>query len=77
MSTTPPREESEACVHCDAEVHLTEQGDWIHAHGLYRCQSTSVTYGHLAHPAGVPCRADGPNPCLGSTHPTATREETR
>jgi len=54
------------CTHCDAEVRPTDQGDWIHAHGLYRCQASVVAYGHLAHPAGVPCRADGPNPCLGA-----------
>jgi hypothetical protein len=46
---------------------VTERGDdWIHANNLHRCQSPDVAYGHLAHPAGVPCRADGPNPCLGA-----------
>jgi hypothetical protein len=55
------------CVHCGAPVRATERGDdWIHANNLHRCQSPDVAYGHLAHPAGVPCRADGPNPCLGA-----------
>ncbi len=45
----------------------TDHGDWIHARGLHRCQSPDVRYGHLAHPEGTPCRADGPNPCLGAT----------
>jgi hypothetical protein len=54
------------CVHCGAPVRPAND-DWIHAHGLYRCQSSAVAYGHLAHPAGVPCRADGPNPCLGAS----------
>lgn len=76
MTTT---QTNETCVHCGAEVLPPEQddwidahsryrsqGDWIHAHGRFRCQSPSVAYGHLAHPATVPCRADGPNPCLGA-----------
>lgn len=54
------------CVHCGAGVRPDGGGDWIHRHGLYRCQSSDVAYGHLAHPANVPCRADGPNPCLGA-----------
>lgn len=61
--TAPP---ASTCVHCGAEVKPDGHDDWIHARGLYRCQSPDVTYGHLAHPAGVPCRADGPNPCLGA-----------
>jgi hypothetical protein len=53
------------CVHCGEETRPA--GDsWRHLHGLYRCQSPDVACGHLAHPVGVPCRADGPNPCLGS-----------
>lgn len=56
----------QACAHCGAAVRPVDD-DWIHAHGLYRCQSSTVAYGHLAHPPGVPCRADGPNPCLGAT----------
>lgn len=54
------------CVHCGVEV--SGQGDsWVHVTGLSRCQSPAVPYGHLAHPADVPCRADGPNPCLGAS----------
>lgn len=54
------------CVHCHEEVRPTDQNDWIHIQGLYRCQSKDVPYGHLAHPEDVPCRSDGPNPCLGA-----------
>jgi hypothetical protein len=53
------------CVHCGEPVKQTADS-WIHECGLYRCQSPDVEYGHLAHPEGVPCRADGPNPCLGA-----------
>lgn len=70
------------CVHCGEPV--THAGSfWTHARiapdgsihtGKSRCQSPSVTYGHLAHPADVPCRADGPNPCLGA-HTSFTRSE--
>ncbi len=65
------------CVHCDELV--IDASYWVHAHrapdgsvhpGMSRCQSPDVAYGHLAHPADVPCRADGPNPCLGATKPT-------
>lgn len=55
------------CAHCGEAVEATERGDdWIHHTRLYRCQSKDVEYGHLAHPVGTPCRAVGPNPCLGA-----------
>lgn len=60
--------QSQPCVHCVEPVRLVGVY-WIHLHGLARCQSPIVPYGHLAHPADVPCRADGPNPCLGATLP--------
>lgn len=65
------------CVHCGAPVGPDGQGDWVHERGLYRCQSPNVAYGHLAHPAGVPCRADGPNPCLGARDAGLTTETYR
>jgi hypothetical protein len=58
-------EDKPLCVHCGEGVRRTEQGDWVHYSGLYRCQSNDVPYGHLAHPPNYPCRGDGPNPCLG------------
>ena len=70
------------CVHCgDAVINVS--GHWAHAYrtadgvlrqGKARCQSPSVAYGHLAHPAGVPCEADGPNPCLGAALATTSEE---
>ncbi len=62
--------EAPTCIHCGAPV-VDRDGWWSHAAangspGLARCQHPNVAYGHLAHPAGVPCRADGPNPCLGA-----------
>lgn len=62
------------CVHCGVPVKAAAD-DWIHEHGLYRCQSPDVAYGHLAHPASVPCRADGPNPCLGARVPGTSEGE--
>lgn len=62
------------CVHCGDPVADTE-GGWTHARrapdgsvhaGKVRYRSPTVAYGHLAHPVEVPCRADGPNPCLGA-----------
>jgi hypothetical protein len=58
------------CVHCGESVRKTIQGSWTHEHGLFRCQSSDVEYGHLAHPENVSCRADGPNPCLGARKET-------
>jgi hypothetical protein len=56
------------CKHCGIEVApMPAPGSWKHvATNLGRCQDPAVEYGHLAEPVGVPCRADGPNPCLGS-----------
>jgi hypothetical protein len=54
------------CAHCPDAIEERE-GHWTHKHGRTRCQSPDVEYGHLAHPASVPCRADGPNPCLGAS----------
>jgi hypothetical protein len=63
---------SKPCKHCG--VPVVPRGDsWVHGHGLYRCQSTSVPYGHNAEPIGQPCRADGPNPCLGATYDREAR----
>lgn len=65
------------CVHCGEPVTDVD-GFWTHARiaqdgsihtGKSRCQSPKVAYGHLAHPADVPCRAGGPNPCLGALNP--------
>lgn len=75
----PPHQRVEVCVHCGDMVTNPPPGDWwAHARrapdgtlhtGKSRCQSPNVAYGHLAHPADVPCRADGPNPCLGASIP--------
>lgn len=56
----------DSCVHCHEQIFLRGSGNWVHHHGLGRCQSRVVPYGHLAHPASVPCRAEQPNPCLGA-----------
>lgn len=53
------------CVHCGMPTKNVD-GYWIHERGLARCQHPDVPYGHLGHPAYVPCEADGPNPCLGA-----------
>ena len=76
MAHYPPHPRVERCVHCGDMVTNPPPGDWwTHARrasdgtlhtGKSRCQSPEVAYGHLAHPADVPCRADGPNPCLGA-----------
>jgi hypothetical protein len=77
---TEPTAETDVkpCAHC-GEPTANVGGHWIHARvapdgnvytGKARCQSGSVPYGHLAHPADVPCPADGPNPCLGALNPT-------
>jgi hypothetical protein len=55
------------CKHCGVELKNPENTNgWLHITGLGRCQSPDVEYGHLAEPEGSPCRADGPNPCLGA-----------
>lgn len=58
-------EDKPVCVHCKEPIGRRDY-DWTHCTGLYRCQSKDVPYGHLAHPQNYPCRADGPNACLGA-----------
>lgn len=57
-----------ACKHCGEPLKAggTPERGWQHSTGLSRCQSPDAPYGHLAEPIGQPCRADGPNPCLGA-----------
>jgi hypothetical protein len=51
------------CRHCGEP--LAPKGDyWTHAHGLYRCQTSLVPYGHNAAHPDMPCVPGGPNPCL-------------
>lgn len=54
------------CTHCLMELKVGTSGHWTHVNNLSRCQNPDVPYGHLAHPADVPCWADGPNPCMGA-----------
>lgn len=51
------------CRHCDEPIVRGNNGQWIHTHGLYRCQ-TKVPYGHNVAPPDEPCTPGGPNPCL-------------
>lgn len=58
------------CKHCGDELmpaynEHVEWGPHASTH-LWRCQDPNIAYGHLAEPVGTPCRADGPNPCLGA-----------
>jgi len=58
-------EEGGPCKHCGRGL-IWAGNDWMHDNHLGRCQSPDVPYGHLAEQIGEPCRADGPNPCLGA-----------
>jgi hypothetical protein len=61
------------CVHCGVSIITDGHDGWVHltsgGHpGLGRCQHPDVEYGHLAHPASVPCGERGTaNPCLGAS----------
>lgn len=58
------------CKHCGDAIVEKKPGDRIHVEGpgrgLHNCQSSTVPYGHHAEPVGEECRAESPNPCLGS-----------
>lgn len=53
----------EPCKHC--RQLIDRDGDWFHVDsGLHRCELEP--YGYHAEPVGTPCRAGGPNPCVGA-----------
>lgn len=67
MSTYP---EPEPCKHCDDQIQRSDKagGDYLHTTGHYAGRHNCATdpYGYHAEPVDTPCRADGPNPCLGA-----------
>lgn len=63
----------ETCVHCGEPLIHNDLGSGLftHAHGLQRCQSDSVPYGHMGHPS-LPCPTGDINPCAGSREEICT-----
>jgi hypothetical protein len=60
-----PVPEEESCVHCGDLLGADIGGGlFVHAHGLQRCQSDIVPYGHMGHPE-MPCPPGNINPCMG------------
>lgn len=60
----------EPCKHCSDLIQRSPKasGDYLHVTGDYAGKHNCATkrYGYHAEPVGTPCRADGPNPCLGA-----------
>ncbi|QPL15282.1 hypothetical protein [Mycobacterium phage Kashi_BG2] len=71
MTTREPRRgaKPQPCKHCGEQIAaVASSRDYVHIEGdhagKHRC--AIEPYGFLAEPVGTPCRADGPNPCLGA-----------